>query len=116
MISLTGESNITDEVCNLFSIYLKALLKAGYIDEEASKLPRVMQFQRAARTDKHVSAARQIVSMKMPDTIDVAKVNSFLPAEVRVMGVKKATKGFDCKTNCDGRTYMYMIPSVRNFI
>lgn len=90
---------------------LKALLKAGYIDEESLTTPRVMQFQRAARTDKHVSAARQIVSLKLPDHIEISTINTFLPPEIRVMGAKKVTKGFDCKSSCDARTYMYMIPT-----
>ena len=35
------------------------------MDEESYKLPQAIQFQRAARTDKGVSAMRQVVSLKM---------------------------------------------------
>jgi tRNA pseudouridine(38-40) synthase len=99
-----GMKTIEDDV-------LRSLLTAGYIDEEAYHKPQVMQFQRAARTDKHVSAARQIVSLKLPDKVDLDEVNKLLPPEIRIMGLKKVTKGFDCKGSCDARTYMYMIPS-----
>jgi tRNA pseudouridine38-40 synthase len=44
---------------------LAALLKASFITEEAFNTPQLIQFQRAARTDKGVSAARQVVSIKL---------------------------------------------------
>lgn len=49
-----------------------------------------MKFQRAARTDKGVSAVRQIVSLKVPVkeiTNELpGKINGYLPPEVRVVG------------------------------
>ena len=42
-----------------------ALLKAGFITDEAFTTPQTIQFQRAARTDKGVSAAKQILSLKL---------------------------------------------------
>lgn len=42
-----------------------ALLKANLISEEHFKDIRAIGFQRAARTDKGVSAIRQIVSLKL---------------------------------------------------
>ena len=48
-------------------------------------VPQAMQFQRTARTDKGVHAARQVVSLKM--TVDdddiVAKINAQLPDHIR---------------------------------
>lgn len=44
---------------------LTALLKASSITEDAFNTPQLIQFQRAARTDKGVSAARQVVSIKL---------------------------------------------------
>lgn len=44
---------------------LTALLKANFITEEAFSTPQLIQFQRAARTDKGVSAVRQVVSIKL---------------------------------------------------
>lgn len=44
---------------------LKAMLKTGWISEEGYKTPQQAFFQRAARTDKGVSAARQVVSVKL---------------------------------------------------
>lgn len=42
-----------------------ALLKANLITQEGFEQAQAVQFQRAARTDKGVSAMRQIVSLKM---------------------------------------------------
>ena len=44
---------------------LTSLLKAGCITDDVFVSPQTGQFQRAARTDKGVSAARQVVSIKM---------------------------------------------------
>lgn len=44
---------------------LAAMLKVNWITEDAYKQAQTIQFQRAARTDKGVSAARQCVSLKL---------------------------------------------------
>lgn len=44
---------------------LKALLKHNWITEEGFNNPQQAFFQRASRTDKGVSAARQVVSVKL---------------------------------------------------
>lgn len=42
-----------------------ALLKVNYIGKDAFDQVQLIQYQRAARTDKGVSAARQVVSIKL---------------------------------------------------
>lgn len=44
---------------------LKAMHKNKFIDDDAFQVPQNIQFQRAARTDKGVSAARQCCSLKL---------------------------------------------------
>lgn len=44
---------------------LKALFKNNMITDEAFQQPQYIHFQRAARTDKGVSAARQCISLKL---------------------------------------------------
>lgn len=44
---------------------LKAMLKSNLITEDAFQQPQYIHFQRAARTDKGVSAARQCISLKL---------------------------------------------------
>lgn len=44
---------------------LVAMLKNKWITDEGFKMAQIIQFQRAARTDKGVSAARQCVSLKI---------------------------------------------------
>lgn len=47
---------------------LKALFKNNMITEEGFRQPQYTHFQRAARTDKGVSAARQCISLKLRKT------------------------------------------------
>lgn len=90
----------------------KALLECKFINEDCYKQVQNMQFQRAARTDKGVSAARQVVSMKLGEDLEIGKVNEHLPETIKVFAFKRVTKGFNSKTQCDGRTYIYVLPTV----
>ncbi|KAI1900887.1 hypothetical protein AGOR_G00054470 [Albula goreensis] len=89
-----------------------ALVKSGCIPENHGAEMKKMSFQRCARTDKGVSAAGQIVSLKLwliDDILD--KINSHLPSQIRVLGLKRVTAGFNSKNKCDARTYAYMLPT-----
>ncbi|XP_037037515.1 tRNA pseudouridine synthase A [Bradysia coprophila] len=91
---------------------LVAMLKRKWITEEGFKLPQQIQFQRAARTDKGVSAARQCVSMKLPENLNAEDINQELPSEIQIFGLKRVTKGFNSKDKCDARTYTYTLPTI----
>ncbi|KPP75425.1 tRNA pseudouridine synthase A, mitochondrial-like, partial [Scleropages formosus] len=90
-----------------------ALVKSGCIPENHGADMKKMSFQRCARTDKGVSAAGQIVSLKLwlIDNI-LHKINSNLPPQIRVLGLKRVTGGFNSKNKCDARTYTYMLPTI----
>ncbi|XP_076308202.1 pseudouridylate synthase 1 homolog isoform X2 [Tachypleus tridentatus] len=93
----------------------EAMHKAGLILQAHIDRPQQINFQRAARTDKGVSAVRQIVSLKLPVTEKpdriVEKINDHLPPQIRVISIKRTTKGFNSKISCDARTYAYMLPT-----
>ncbi|KAJ6634813.1 tRNA pseudouridine synthase A [Pseudolycoriella hygida] len=91
---------------------LTVMLKHKWITEEGFKQPQMVHFQRAARTDKGVSAARQCVSMKLPEELDVAALNNDLPAQIQIFCIKRVTKGFNSKDKCDARTYTYTLPTI----
>lgn len=63
---------------------LVAMLKQKWITEEGFKLPQQLQFQRAARTDKGVSAARQCVSMKLRKIIVLSVTRSTYKRSTRL--------------------------------
>ncbi|XP_028829703.1 pseudouridylate synthase 1 homolog isoform X2 [Denticeps clupeoides] len=90
-----------------------ALVRAACIPENHGDDMKKMSFQRCARTDKGVSAAGQVVSLKVWLIDDIlAKINSELPPQIRVLGFKRVTGGFNSKNNCDARTYSYLLPTV----
>lgn len=88
-----------------------ALFKAKLIDDDAFETIQNANFQRAARTDKGVSATRQVCSVKLAEHASVDMINEHLPKEIRVFGLKRATKGFNCKSQCNARTYTYTLPT-----
>uniref|UniRef100_A0A915CMJ9 tRNA pseudouridine synthase n=1 Tax=Ditylenchus dipsaci TaxID=166011 RepID=A0A915CMJ9_9BILA len=79
---------------------LKALFELGYITEEERIVPNKFYFQRAARTDKGVSAVRQMCSMFLPLNEDLAK-----------SAHKKEPPTFNAQKGCDYRTYSYTLPT-----
>ncbi|VIO88807.1 Uncharacterized protein BM_BM6217 [Brugia malayi] len=96
----------------------KAMAKCGYICENDVFSPVRFAFQRAARTDRSVSAARQMCSMRLaPENHEyflktaTDKLNTHLPEEIRVLGVRRATRSFKAHKNCDKRTYSYTLPT-----
>lgn len=38
-------------------------------------------------------------------------INEFLPKEIRIFGLKRVTKGFNSKSQCNARTYTYTLPT-----
>ncbi|XP_053136229.1 pseudouridylate synthase 1 homolog isoform X2 [Hemicordylus capensis] len=91
---------------------VSALTRSGCIPENHGEDMKKMSFQRCARTDKGVSAAGQIVSLKVWLIEDILrKINDHLPSHIRILGLKRVTGGFNSKNKCDARTYSYMLPT-----
>ncbi|RMC05872.1 hypothetical protein DUI87_17415 [Hirundo rustica rustica] len=91
---------------------VSALVQSGCIPENHGEDMKKMSFQRCARTDKGVSAAGQIVSLKVRLIDDILeKINNHLPSHIRILGLKRVTGGFNSKNKCDARTYSYMLPT-----
>ncbi|XP_043864066.1 tRNA pseudouridine synthase A isoform X2 [Drosophila mojavensis] len=90
----------------------KAMLKHKWITEDSFEQVQIACFQRAARTDKGVSAARQVCSVKLPEELDLEAFNKDLPEQIRIFGVERVTKGFNAKDQCNARTYTYTLPTI----
>ncbi|RXG69286.1 tRNA pseudouridine synthase A, mitochondrial [Armadillidium vulgare] len=100
-----GYKTIEDDVLN-------AMFQANLIKEEGVICPQSIRFQRAARTDKGVSAVRQIISVKLPIDEDLpVAINEHLPEQIRIMKAVRVTQKFDSKTQCDSRSYSYLCPT-----
>ncbi|TKR92090.1 hypothetical protein L596_006806 [Steinernema carpocapsae] len=97
------------------NMLLKAMNKLGYITDEECDQPYTFYFQRAARTDRAVSAVRQVCSMMMPAADfkenGVEKLNALLPHDIRVMGIRRVVKKFHAQKDCDSRSYSYSLPT-----
>ena len=90
----------------------KALIRSGAMPHNYGDNPRRVDWTRAARTDKGVSAVGQIVSgffyVDPPGFVE--RVNSHLPKQIRVFGFTRVTPSFGAKKFCDRRRYEYVIP------
>lgn len=91
MLSFSGKNyhgmqrNQVGEIKTIESEFLAALAKAGTIDPLWEHKPQKAFFTRASRTDKGVSAARMVVSLKVLQEEDtVEKVNEHLPPDIRL--------------------------------
>lgn len=109
---LQRNPTIKDKFRTIEDEIVDALIKINSIPQAHADEMYKMSFQRAARTDKGVSAAENLISLKMEFSQEhLQKLNEELPKQIRVFGYKKVTKSFDSKNNCDGRTYIYILPT-----
>jgi tRNA pseudouridine38-40 synthase len=76
----------------------------------------------AGRTDAGVHARRQVVSLLLPDELDLTKLrrslNALTPAEIAVMDLRRATGTFDARKDATSRSYRYFVctdPAVSPF-
>ncbi|VDP02533.1 unnamed protein product [Heligmosomoides polygyrus] len=106
-----------------------AMNKLGWITDEMKDQPGLFHFQRAARTDKAVSAVRQICGMELPKNDEYVvtgpnELNALLPKDIRVIGeltflsryisgfsMRRATNAFHPQKMCCARTYSYTLPT-----
>ncbi|KAI5793250.1 tRNA pseudouridine synthase [Geopyxis carbonaria] len=91
----------------------EAFVKAGAISRSNSDDPKKSSLNRCARTDKGVHAAGNVISLKLiieePDI--VAKINSYLPEQIRIWDIIRTTGSFTAYQICDSRKYEYLLPS-----
>jgi len=100
---------------------LYALVKVGGFQHQANVDAilegdlRKVSFQRTSRTDKGVSAAVAVFSVKLCliGTMDEMKdkINELLPSDIRVLAIQRTLKSFDSHKCCDSRKYEYLCPS-----
>ncbi|CAG8750952.1 13857_t:CDS:10 [Cetraspora pellucida] len=94
----------------------KAFVAAGAISKDNSDDPRKVSLMRAARTDKGVHAAGNLISILffymiigIPNLVE--KINENLADQIRVWGFVQTIRSFHAKTLCDSRIYEYLLPT-----
>lgn len=78
-----------------------------------------VSLMRAARTDAGVSAAINVLNLKLilkpsslsTDTSLEEHINTFLPTAIRVWAIIRVQGGFHARTMCDSRMYNYSLPT-----
>lgn len=88
------------------------------VSAKADDYPQV-SLMRAARTDAGVSAAINVLNIKLilnppglPEGTTLTEhINSFLPAAVRIWNIIRVQNGFHSRTMCDSRMYNYSLPT-----
>ncbi|CUM62611.1 uncharacterized protein PRCAT00000165001 [Priceomyces carsonii] len=91
----------------------QAFSKAGAISPENADDLKKNGFMRAARTDKGVHAAGNVISCKLiiEDEDIKEKINRELPEQIRIWGIERTNKSFDCRKMCSSRIYEYLLPT-----
>jgi tRNA pseudouridine38-40 synthase len=91
----------------------KAFAEAGAVSPENADDLKKNGFMRAARTDKGVHAAGNVISCKLiiEDPEIKQKINDALPDQIRIWGIQRTSKSFDCRRMCSSRIYEYLLPT-----
>ena len=111
---------IQDDVMTLERELANALFRSGAIhDTNLNKVNRI-GWSRAARTDKGVHAASNLIVAKLMvqdggNNGELEKfltlVNQHLPNEMKVFSAHRVTKKFDARWRCEKRFYEYLMPT-----
>lgn len=106
----TIEGDIFDVMC-----------EAGCISKENAVNPNKVALQRAARTDRGVHAAGNLINLKLilnppacpsGDEDELVKyLNSKLPPLIRIWAIKRVQSAFNARMSCDSRRYQYLLPT-----
>ncbi|ODV92103.1 hypothetical protein CANCADRAFT_30361 [Tortispora caseinolytica NRRL Y-17796] len=91
----------------------QAMVSAGAVWSLNADDPRKLSLIRAARTDKGVHAAGNVLSLKLviEDPAIIEKINSYLPETIRIWHISRINKSFECRRMCGSRVYEYMLPT-----
>eukprot|EP00638_Chattonella_subsalsa_P000608 CAMPEP_0117755932 /NCGR_PEP_ID=MMETSP0947-20121206/13752_1 /TAXON_ID=44440 /ORGANISM="Chattonella subsalsa, Strain CCMP2191" /LENGTH=524 /DNA_ID=CAMNT_0005575373 /DNA_START=202 /DNA_END=1776 /DNA_ORIENTATION=- len=94
----------------------RAVYRAGLMIRENYGFPQKVHWMRAARTDKGVHAARQVISLKLltPEGNEenmCQDINRHLPESIRCHKVVRVSKQFHAKNACTKRRYQYIMPT-----
>lgn len=96
----------------------EAFCKLGAVSKENAINPNKVGLQRAARTDRGVHAAGNLLTMKLileppgigPNEL-VNSMNNILPEFIRIWGFTRVQNSFNARTSCDSRQYEYLLPT-----
>lgn len=99
----------------------RALYAAGAISDDNFGSLEKIKWQTAARTDRGVSAAGNLISAKLQlrrEEVEAGhafartaeRVNAALPPDVILFGIKNVTGSFSARNSCAERWYEYMLP------
>lgn len=112
-------SQINPGVKTIESEVFDACVKAGAISDDNSDDVTKVSLMRAARTDAGVSAAINVLNLKLildppakPEGMTLKDyINSFLPDTIRVWKIIRVQGGFHARLMCDSRMYNYSLPT-----
>jgi tRNA pseudouridine38-40 synthase len=103
-------------IVTIESVLERALLLAGGIESQNFGNLHKIGWTRSGRTDKGVHAVANCCSMKLcvppgGEAAFIDSANSFLPPDIRLLGMTKTTKHFNAKIFCSSRRYEYLLPT-----
>lgn len=109
------------DVVTVSDVLEDAFYSVGAIsDDNVGHLEKI-KWQTAARTDRGVCAAGNVISAKLlfnkeeqiagnAFQMTKARINNALPDHMRVFGIQSITGSFSARINCDARWYEYLLP------
>jgi tRNA pseudouridine38-40 synthase len=116
-----SQSQTAPNIITIEDVLFKAIAQTDAISEDNSVDMRKVQWSRASRTDRGVSAVINIMSMKLvlSDNL-VDRMNEEIQKIVTekhltpltVYGYTRVVPSFDPRSSCDGRKYLYILPTV----
>ncbi|KAA8495254.1 tRNA pseudouridine synthase A, mitochondrial [Porphyridium purpureum] len=107
------------ELITVEKVLVDALRQLGELPEVrgSGMMDFALEWSRAARTDRGVSAAAQVVAFRTPFKFSdsyadflVNHLNRVLPDDIHVYGCREVTHLFCARVSCTKRKYEYLLP------
>jgi tRNA pseudouridine(38-40) synthase len=103
-LNYSGFSKQFHDSTNILTKVYKALTKSRLLNTINNSTLKI-----ASRTDRGVGALKQVLSLKCPHFPILTEINSYLPDDICILGVREVSSAFNPRYEASSRTYSYFL-------
>ena len=103
-LNYSGFSKQFHDSTNILTKVYKALTESRLLNTSNDSTLKI-----ASRTDRGVGALKQVFSLKCPHFPILTEINSYLPDDICILGVREVSSDFNPRYEAGSRTYSYFL-------
>jgi len=103
-LEYSGFSKQFHDSTNILTIVYRAFKESRLINSINDSTLKI-----ASRTDRGVGALKQVFSLYCPNIPILTEINSYLPEDICILGMREVSSAFNPRYNATSRTYSYFL-------